>query len=125
MPSSTPPHYTDVARIALLVYDMQRGIAKQISDADRVIAACKTAIDAARRAGMRIAYTKHMSLPGAWLGSTQLRTAMMWQRVQKPEEVKAWFARGPEASEIVSELAPTETSLDFAAQTSQTSRPRD
>lgn len=111
MPSSTPPSYTDVARTALLVYDMQRGIAKQISDADRMIAACKTAIDAARRAGMRIAYTKHMSLPGAWLGTTQLRTAMMWQRVQKPEEVKAWFARGSEASEIVSELAPADNDL--------------
>ena len=104
MPSSIPPSYTNVARTALLVYDMQRGIAKQISEAERVIAACKTAIDAARRVGMRIAYSKHMSLPGAWLGSTQLRTAMMWQRVQKPEEVKGWFARGSEASEIVPEL---------------------
>jgi len=128
-PSSIPPSYTDVARTALLVYDMQRGIARQISDAARVISACKSAIDAARRVGMRIAYSKHMSLPGAWLGSTQLRTAMMWQRVQKPEEVKGWFARESEASEIVPELAPTDddlvvekfamsaltgTSLDFA-----------
>jgi biuret amidohydrolase len=112
-PSSIPPNYTDVARTALLVYDMQRGIVKQISDADRVIAACKTAIDAARRVGMRIAYSKHMSLPGAWLGSTQLRTAMMWQRIQKPEEVKAWFARGSEASEIVPELAPSDADLVF------------
>jgi len=111
MPSSIPPSYTDVARTALLVYDMQRGIAHQISDAKRVIAACRTAIEAARRAGMRIAYSKHMSLPGAWLGSTQLRTAMTWQRIQKPEEVKAWFARGSEASEIVSELAPTDSDL--------------
>jgi biuret amidohydrolase len=129
MPSSIPPSYTNVARTALLVYDMQRGIAKQISDAERVIAACKTAIDAARRVGMRIAYSKHMSLPRAWLGSTQLRTAMAWQRVQKPEEVKSWFVRGSEAAEIVSELAPSDddlvvekfsmsaltgTSLDFA-----------
>jgi nicotinamidase-related amidase len=129
MPSSIPPSYTNVARTALLVYDMQRGIAKQISDAERVIAACKTAIDAARRVGMRIAYSKHMSLPRAWLGSTQLRTAMAWQRVQKPEEVKSWFVRGSEAAEIVPELAPgdddlvvekfsmsalTGTSLDFA-----------
>ena len=129
MLSSIPPNYTDVARTALLVYDMQRGIAKQISDAERVIAACKTAIEAARRAGVRIAYSKHMSLPPAWLGSTQLRTAMAWQRVQKPEEVKSWFSRGSEAAEIVPELTPSDddlivekfamsalsgTSLDFA-----------
>jgi nicotinamidase-related amidase len=111
MANSLPPKYTDAARTALLVYDMQRGIAKQISDAERVIAACKTAIDAARRAGMRIAYSKHMSPPRGWLGSTQLRTAMTWQRTQKPEDVKSWFVRGSEASEIVPELAPTDDDL--------------
>ena len=129
MSSCLPPSYTDVARTALLVYDMQRGIVKQISEADRIVAACKTALDAARRAGMRVAYTKHMSPPRAWLGGTQLRTAMTWQRIQRPEDVKLWFACGSEASEIVPELAPNEddlvvekfsmsalsgTSLDFA-----------
>jgi biuret amidohydrolase len=111
MASSVPPSYTDVSRTALLVYDMQRGIAKQIDDGERVIAACKTAIDAARRAGMRIAYSKHMSLPRAWLGSTQLRTAMAWQRVQRAEDVKSWFVRGSEAAEIVPELAPADDDL--------------
>ena len=85
MASSLPPSYADVGRTALLVYDMQRGIAKQVSDSARVIAACKTAIDAARSAGMRIAYSKHMSLPQAWLGSTQLRTSMAWQLAQVPQ----------------------------------------
>lgn len=60
---------------------------------------------------MRIAYSKHMSLPQAWLGSTQLRTAMAWQRVQRPEDVKSWFLHGSEASEIVPELAPTDGDL--------------
>ena len=111
MPSSLPPSYTDATRTALLIYDMQRGIAKQIADAERVIAACKTAVEAARRAGMRIAYSKHMSPPRVWLGSTQLRTAMAWQRAQKPEEVRSWFPRGSEASEIVPELAPADDDL--------------
>ncbi|HEY2461428.1 MAG TPA: cysteine hydrolase [Candidatus Acidoferrum sp.] len=111
MASSLPPIYTDAGRTALLVYDMQRGIVKQISDAERIVSACKTAIDAARRAGMRIAYSKHMSLPRMWLGSTQLRTAMGWQRVQRPEDVKSWFPRGSEASEIVPELAPSDDDL--------------
>src|SRR6476469_6725510 len=113
MGSSLPPSYTDVARTALLVYDMQRGIAKQIADSERVVANCKAAIEAARRVGIRIASSKHMSPPRAWLGSTQLRTAMAWQRVQKPEDVKSWFVRGSEASEIVPELAPTDDDLVF------------
>lgn len=129
MASVLPPSYTDASRTALLVYDMQRGIAKQIADSQRVIESCIAAIAAARSAGMRIAYSKHMSLPHAWLGSTQLRTAMAWQRVQRPEDVKSWFLHGSEASEIVPELAPLDedlvvekfamsalvgTSLDFA-----------
>jgi biuret amidohydrolase len=113
MPSTLPPDYTDIARTALLVYDMQRGIAKQVAGADQIIAAGKTAIDAARRAGMRIAYTKHMSPPRPWLGSTQLRTAMAWQRIQNPDQVKRWFSRGSEGSEIVPELAPTDDDLVF------------
>lgn len=113
MGSSLPPSYTDVARTALLVYDMQRGIAKQIADSERVVANCKAAIETARRVGIRIAYSKHMSPPRAWLGSTQLRTAMAWQRVQKPEDVKSWFVRGSEASEIEPELAPTDDDLVF------------
>jgi nicotinamidase-related amidase len=95
----------------LLVYDMQRGIVKQVPGSEQVVASCKTAIHAARSAGMRIAYSKHMSPPHAWLGSTQLRTSMAWQRVEKPEDVKSWFPRGSEASEIVPELAPTEKDL--------------
>src|SRR5262249_22190970 len=78
---------------------------------ERIIRACKTTIDAARRAGMRIAYSKHMSPPRAWLGSTQLRTAMAWQRVQRVEDVKGWFTRGSDAAEIVPELAPTDDDL--------------
>jgi biuret amidohydrolase len=113
MPTTLPPDYTDIARTALLVYDMQRGIAKQLAGAHPIIAACKTAIDAARRAGMRIAYSKHMSPPRPWLGSTQLRTAMAWQRIQNPDQVKSWFSRGSEASEIVEELAPTADDLVF------------
>lgn len=111
MASVLPPSYTDAEKTALLVYDMQRGIAKQIADSQRVIGSCRAAIATARSVGMRIAYSKHMSLPQAWLGSTQLRTAMAWQRVQRPDEVKSWFLRGSEASEIVPELAPLDEDL--------------
>ncbi len=111
--SSPPPAHTDPARTALLVYDMQRGITRQIKESAQIIAACKVAIDAARHAGMRIAYSKHMSPPRPWLGSTQMRTAMAWQRVQRAEEVKSWFLRGSEASEIVQELTPLDEDLVF------------
>jgi biuret amidohydrolase len=38
---------------------------------------------------------------------------MAWQRIQNPDQVKSWFSRGSEASEIVPELAPTDDDLVF------------
>jgi len=55
------------------VYDMQVGIRSQIADGDRVVARCATALSAARAAGMRVAYTRHLSAPKPWMGVTHLR----------------------------------------------------
>jgi nicotinamidase-related amidase len=45
------------------------------------------------------------------MGTTQLRTAMAWQRTSDPEAVKSSFLRGASASEIVPELRPTADEL--------------
>ena len=70
----------DPARTALLVYDMQVGIRSQIAGADVIVARCAEAIAAARAAGMRIAYTRHLSPPAAWMGATQYRTDLSPRR---------------------------------------------
>src|SRR5216684_6643635 len=46
---------------ALLVYDMQVGICRQIADGKRVVERCVVALAAARRAGMRVVFTRHLS----------------------------------------------------------------
>jgi nicotinamidase-related amidase len=96
---------------ALLIYDMQVGIRSQVSDGDRITDACATAIAAARKSGMRIVYTRHLSMPKPWIGLTQYRTAMAWQRTDDPSMVKQWFPRGTRASEIMPELAPHDSDL--------------
>jgi nicotinamidase-related amidase len=96
---------------ALLIYDLQVGIRSQVSDGDRITDACATAIAAARKSGMRIVYTRHLSMPKPWIGLTQYRTAMAWQRTDDPSMVKQWFPRGAQASEIVPELAPDDSDL--------------
>lgn len=68
------------ARAALLVYDMQVGISRQVADAPRIVSAIVGLLAAARGRGVRIAYCRHLSLPRAWLGATATRTAMAWQR---------------------------------------------
>jgi hypothetical protein len=57
---SVTPH-----RTALLVYDMQVGIAGQVSGADEIVARIARLVVDVRKAGMRIAFCRHLSLP-AW-----------------------------------------------------------
>jgi nicotinamidase-related amidase len=96
---------------ALLVYDMQVGICSQIADADRVLERCAAALSAARRSGMRVVFTRHLSCPRTWMGATQYRTAMVWQKANDPSAVKPWFLRDTPATEIVPELDPTADDL--------------
>jgi nicotinamidase-related amidase len=98
-------------RTALLVYDMQIGICSQIRESARIIDRCAVALAAARRAGMRVVFTRHLSCPKNWMGTTQLRTAMAWQRTADPETVKSWFLSGAPSFEIVPELRPSADEL--------------
>jgi nicotinamidase-related amidase len=99
------------ARMALLVYDMQVGVLSQIADADAVTSAVVRVLDAARRAGVRVLFSRHLSLPKEIMGVVQLRMAMAWQRVTSVEEVRPWFLRGSPGLEI----APAVTPLDREA----------
>jgi nicotinamidase-related amidase len=101
----------DPTRIALLVYDMQVGITRQIEGADAIIERCAVALEAARSSGMRVAFSRHLSSPKPWMGSTQYRTAMAWQRKSDPADVAPWFLRGSAAAEITPELAPRNDEL--------------
>jgi nicotinamidase-related amidase len=70
-------------------------------------------LQAAREAGFRVAFTRHLSLPESWMGAFQFRTAMAWQRKDDPSEVKPWFLRDNAGTQIVSELAPQESEAVF------------
>jgi nicotinamidase-related amidase len=92
--------------LALLVYDMQVGIVKQLRNGAEVVAQVRELLDLARRCSIRVAYTRHMSLPSAWMGAFQYRTAMSWQHVDQPDAVRSPFLRGSAAFEITPELEP-------------------
>jgi len=98
----------DPARAALLVYDMQVGIVRQISGGEGVTERCARILQAARKAGFRTAFSRHLSLPKSWMGSFQYRMAMAWQRKADPAEVTPWFLRDNPGTQIVPELAPRE-----------------
>lgn len=96
----------DPRRMALLVYDMQVGICSQVADGARITEAAGQALSAARAAGMRIVFTRHLSMPKHWMGVSQFRMAMTWQRKDEPDDVSPWFLRESPGYQIVPELAP-------------------
>ena len=96
----------DPRRLALVVYDMQVGILRQIRRADEVTANVLNVVEAARQAGVRTVFTRHMSLPNELAGVFQLRMAKAWQRVESASEVTPWFLRDTPGFELIPELAP-------------------
>jgi biuret amidohydrolase len=93
---------------ALLLYDMQVGIVPQVSEGQKILDRCKPLLDAARRGGFRIFFTRHFYLPNQAAGSGQLRRAMVWQRKDDPADTTPFIPQGSKRWEIVPELGPRE-----------------
>jgi nicotinamidase-related amidase len=103
----------DPRRAALVVYDMQVGILGQIAQRDRIVAAVGNVLGAARAAGVRVFFLRHMSLPKTVAGVFQLRQAMAWQRVSSIDEVEPWFLRDSPGFSITPELQPLPSEAIF------------
>ena len=96
----------DPATMALIVYDMQAGVLRQLPDGGGgAVERVSRVLTAARAGGYPVFFTRHMSLPVRLMGRTQLRTAMAWQRVDDPEKVQSWFLRDSPGFEIVADLS--------------------
>jgi len=100
-------------RTALLVYDMQIGIIRQIKNGPEIVSRVKVVLDAARAAGLRVFFMRHMSLPCELMGVIQLRMAMAWQRVKTAAEVQPWFLRDSPGFHLVPELMPLPSEAIF------------
>jgi nicotinamidase-related amidase len=103
----------DPSRMALLIYDMQVGILSQIKNSEQIIARVVQVLQAARAAGIRVYFSRHLSLPKELMGVSQLRTAMAWQRVSSIEQVKPWFLRDSPSFQLVPELSPLASEAIF------------
>ncbi len=93
-------------QVALLVYDMQIGIVNQVAGGAAITAQVRRVLEAARGAGVRTFFTRHLSLPKELMGAFQYRMAMAWQRVTDPRQVQPWFLRDSPGFQIVKELEP-------------------
>jgi len=103
----------DPARLALVVYDMQVGIVKQIENGKQITDRVLQVLDAARAARIRVIFTRHMSLPKELMGVSQFRMAMAWQRVKSANDVKPWFLRDSPGFHLIPELNPLPSEAVF------------
>ena len=103
----------DANRLALLIYDMQVGIKSQVNDGDVIVGKVRQLLAAARSRGVRVFFTRHMSLPKELMGAFQYRTAMAWQRVDDPEKVVPWFLRDLPGFALVPGLQPLPSEAVF------------
>jgi biuret amidohydrolase len=103
----------DPKRLALIVYDMQVGIVKQIENGQQITDKVAQVLTAARTAGIRVIFTRHMSLPKELMGVSQFRMAMAWQRVKSPEQVKPWFLRDAPGFHLIPEMNPQPSEAIF------------
>jgi nicotinamidase-related amidase len=103
----------DPTRLALIVYDMQVGIVKQVEDGHHITKRVLQVLEAARKAGVRVFFTRHMSLPKELMGASQFRMAMAWQRVKSVDEIKPWFLRDAPGFHLIPEMNPLPSEAVF------------
>lgn len=108
---SVPESLSEVCRperLALLVYDMQVGILKQLPGSEKVIESVREVLEAARAAKVRTYFTRHVTLPVKLMGVAQLRMWRAWQKVDRLEDVRSPFLPAAPQTQIVPELRPNE-----------------
>src|ERR1700735_5872392 len=103
----------DPTRLALVVYDMQIGIVKQIENGQQITSRGLQVLEAARKARVRVIFTRHMSLPKELLGGSQFRMAMTCQKVKSANDVTPWFLRDAPGFHLIPEINPLASEAIF------------
>jgi len=103
----------DLQSTALIVYDMQVGIMRQMKDGGEMLTNVAKVLAVAREVGLRTFFLRHTSLPKNLMGAFQLRQALAWQRKDSVEDVHPWFLRDSPGHAIVPELTPLESEAAF------------
>src|SRR5215212_1718722 len=94
--------------LALLVYDMQVGVLRQIADADEVLANVLSVVAAARERRVRTVFLRHYFMPTRLAGTYALRQAKIWQGRSRAADTRPLIPHGSPGFQIVPELMPRE-----------------
>jgi biuret amidohydrolase len=103
----------DIESTALIIYDMQVGIMRQLKDGGEMLIKVANVLEVARAVSLRTFFLRHTSLPKNLMGVSQLRQALAWQRKDSVDDVHPWFLRDSPGHAIVPELTPLESEAVF------------
>lgn len=96
----------DPSQLALIVYDMQVGILRQIPDGERVLGRVQRVLGAARQRGVRTIFLRHYFMPTALQGVFQLRQAKVWQHKDAAAQTRPLIPHGSPGFELAEGLDP-------------------
>jgi nicotinamidase-related amidase len=92
--------------LALLVYDMQVGVLRQIEDADQVLANVLSLVAVARERRVRTVFLRHYFMPTRLAGTYALRQAKIWQHRPRAAETRPLIPHGTPDFQLAPELVP-------------------
>ena len=99
---------SEYANSAVIVWDMQHGIAEKALKYDEIVANIKSLMDAAHRAGNPVIYSQQTGLPYEYMTRYQIRAI---QRRGLDPRKQRFMAEGTRDWQIVDRLAPQEQDI--------------
>jgi biuret amidohydrolase len=100
------PEALGPSQLALIVYDMQVGVLRQIPDGEQVLANVRRVLEAARQRGVRTIFLRHYFMPTALQGVFQLRQAKLWQHKGAAADTSPLIPYGSPGFELAEGLDP-------------------
>ena len=93
-------------RVALVMWDMQNGLAGRCPNIDNVRRNANKLLDAAERAGIPVIWSRHILPPLELTAGPFVLFLMKKQKVDHPSKLQPTMQRGMEDTEFVSGLTP-------------------
>ena len=103
-------------RSALVLWDLQKGLAGKASNLEALTSNAAALIAAAEKAGVMVAWSEHSFPPLDQLSGPWLRWMMKRQGVTRPEDLKPMFQAGSEEIEWLEGFKPLPHHLVLAKQ---------
>src|SRR5690606_11330537 len=102
----TLPEFVEPSRTALVLWDMQKGLAGKAPDVERIKVAAARLVAAADAAGVLVVWSRHVLPPLDLTVGPFLHFLMRKQKVDHPSKLAPFMQEGMEETEFLDGLSP-------------------